>query len=92
MAKGTRFAALAHGAKPTPAPPADADPGQAMLPMAAPQVQRSRVGKRALTVYLPPELVKAVRLLAVESDRTAEDMTAEALNDLLRKHGKHPVL
>lgn len=83
----SRFGKLAHRA--AEAQP-EADAGQAMLPMAAPQVQRSRVGKRALTVYLPPELVKAFRLLAVEEDRTAEDMTAEALNDLLRKYGKHP--
>lgn len=88
MAAEGRFGKLAHQQKPAPAP--QPSPAEPMLPINAPQVQRSRVGKRAMTVYLPAELVKAVRLLAVESDRTAEDMTAEALNDLLRKHGKHP--
>lgn len=84
--KGSRFAALAHN---PPAPEAAA--AEPMLPMAAPAVQRSRIGKRAYTTHLPAELVKAIRLLAVELERTAEDIAAEAFNDLLRKHGRHPV-
>jgi hypothetical protein len=91
MARPT-FAKLATNPKPEPEPqdvgaPVEAEP---MLPLNAPKVQKSRQGKKSLTVYLSADQVKAVRLLAVRNDRTLEDMTREALNDLLRKYGEHP--
>lgn len=95
MARPT-FANLVQHPKPEPQPeaaPTVATPSgeqEPMLPLNAPRVQKSRQGKRSLTAYLPSEQVKAVRLLAVKSDRTLEDMTREALDDLLRKYGEHP--
>lgn len=98
MARPT-FAKLAHQPKPQPTPaaaeqaaPASMEAGedQPMLPMAAPKVQRSRQGKKGLTIYVAAELAKTVRLLSVKSERTLEDMATEAFNDLLRKYGEHP--
>jgi hypothetical protein len=63
---------------------------QPIPPTTAPKVQRSRQGKRALTVYLAPELVRALRLFSVKSERSLEDLSREAFNELLRTYGEHP--
>ena len=63
---------------------------QAISPIYAPKVQKSREGKKGFTVFLAPELARAMRVFAVKNDRTLEDVTTEALNDLLRKYGEHP--
>lgn len=92
MAKRPTFAKLAHSEPaPAPAPAVMAAEVEPMLPINAPTVQRSRRGKRAMTVYIPAELQKALRLFAVANDRTLEDMAIEGMNDLLRKYGEHPV-
>lgn len=92
------FAKLAHQPpkaeppQPTPAPsasPVTAEE-QPMLPMRAPLVQRSRQGKKTIAGYFEPEFAKAIKTLGVELDRTTESLMREALNDLLRKNGKHP--
>ena len=70
---------------------ANDDEDQPSLPIKAPKIQRSRRGKKAMTFYVDPELSKAVRLLAVEHERSLEDLATEALNDFLRKNGRHPV-
>lgn len=95
MARPT-FAKLAQNPKPEPlaaAPTVERIEGgdeEPMLPIHAPKVQKSRQGRKALTAYLPVQQVKAVRMLALRNDRTLEDMTREALDDLLRKYGEHP--
>lgn len=95
MARPT-FAKLAQHPKPEPLAPApnleqiEDGEDQPMLPIHAPKIQKSRQGRKALTAYLPVEQVKAVRMLALRNDRTLEDMTREALDDLLRKYGEHP--
>jgi hypothetical protein len=35
---------------------------------------------------------KALRLLAVDKDTTLNALAVEALNDLLRKHGRRPIV
>lgn len=78
--------------EPEAAPPViEAAEEEPMLPMHAPKLrQKSRQGRRAITAYLAPEQVKAVRILAAREDRTIEDMAREAFADLLRKYGQHP--
>lgn len=91
--KRPTFAKLAHNPAPEPqAAPAAIATAEAepMLPINAPTVQRSRQGKRAMTVYLPAELTRALRVFAAREDRTLEDMAGEAMKDLLRKYGEHP--
>lgn len=95
MARRPSFAALEEpkAATPAPAPVAEveATEEQPMLPMKdAPKVAKVRRGKKLIGGYFPPELQKAVRLLAVEQDSTVEAMLGEAINLLLRHYGKHP--
>jgi hypothetical protein len=37
------------------------------------------------TLYLPPELWKAVKIAAIETDRDATDLVVEALQQYLKK-------
>jgi hypothetical protein len=51
----------------------------------------SRQGKKGLVTYLPPQAAKEVRLLAVESDSSIQELGVEAWNDLLRKYKRKPI-
>jgi hypothetical protein len=59
-----------------------------------------QVGKhpgRGIVTRVNPEGLKALRILAIEQDRTLQSLAIEALNDLLVKYGqagiiKHPLL
>jgi hypothetical protein len=50
----------------------------------------ARVGKKAVSGYFSPGLSQAVHLLAVEQNTSLQALLGEALDDLLRKYGKHP--
>ena len=62
----------------------------AVAPRAAASTTRppSREGQRAVTVYVKPEAHKQLRLLAVDTGASVQDLMTEALNDLFRKHGR----
>jgi antitoxin-like ribbon-helix-helix protein len=52
---------------------------------------------RGIATRVNPEGLKALRILAVEQDRTLQSLAIEVLNDLLVKYGqaglvKHPAL
>lgn len=51
----------------------------------------SRRGKKPLTVYLDPAVIKQLKMIGLESDSTNQDMVIEALNDFFTKHGKPPI-
>jgi hypothetical protein len=51
---------------------------------------KARVGKKALTGYFSPELSLAINMLALEQDQTIQALLGEAVDDLMRKYGKHP--
>ena len=96
MSKRPNLAAALHDA--------GARPAQAQTPAAAlalveapvtpaatsagPARAPSRVGQRAVTLYVKPEAHKQLRLLAVDTGASVQDLMTEALNDLLRKHGR----
>jgi hypothetical protein len=40
------------------------------------------------TLYLPPELWKAVKIAAIESDRDATELVVEALQQYMKKGGR----
>jgi predicted transcriptional regulator len=48
--------------------------------------QPSRAGTVAITAHLPKEVRDRLKILAVRLDRTMNDLIAEALDDLFRKH------
>jgi hypothetical protein len=49
-----------------------------------------REGKKAVVGYFSPALSKGMRLLAVDQDSSIQALLGEAIDDLMRKHGKHP--
>jgi hypothetical protein len=72
-------------ATPAPAAPrAEAAPvgqGRAALPP-------SRQGKKALTGYFDPEVLRQLKVMAAADDTTIQALMSEALNDLFKKYGK----
>lgn len=50
----------------------------------------SRVGLRAVTVYVKPEAHKQLRLMAIEQgdNGSVQELMVEAINDLFRKYGR----
>jgi hypothetical protein len=47
-----------------------------------------RQGKRAAVAWIEPEAVKQLNIMAIEGDRTVQDLMVEAINDLFAKHGR----
>ena len=72
------FTSKAQAAAPAPAPQPEA---QARRPP-------SRRGLKALTVWVDPAVHQQVRMMALEQDRSAEDVLREAVADLFQKHGR----
>ena len=48
----------------------------------------SRRGLKALTVWVDPAVHQQVRMMALEQNRSAEDMLREAVADLFQKYGR----
>lgn len=55
------------------------------LPTALPP---SRQGKKALTGYFNPEVIKQLKVLAATEDTTMQSLMNEAINELFKKYGK----
>jgi hypothetical protein len=51
-------------------------------------VKESRIGKRAVTAWVDPEIFYSLRVIAAERRITQQELLVEALNDCLEKHGK----
>ncbi len=50
----------------------------------------ARVGKKAVSGYFSQELSRALHMLALEEDTSLQALLGEAIDDLLRKYGRHP--
>lgn len=48
---------------------------------------KGREGTAPITVHHPKEVRNQLKILAVKTERTVHDLTAEAFNDLFAKHG-----
>ncbi len=48
----------------------------------------STVGWKGLGVRVPPELSKALRIVAAKNDKTMQDVLVEAIRDVLKKYGE----
>jgi len=47
-----------------------------------------RIGKKSLSVWVKPDLIYALKVVAAERQMKQQDSIIEALNDYLEKHGK----
>jgi hypothetical protein len=52
-------------------------------------VAKARHGKTMVAGYFSPEFARAVKMLAVERGVSVQALMGEALDDVLRKYGKH---
>jgi len=50
----------------------------------------ARVGKKAISGYFSAEMSRGLHLLGLEQAKSLQALMGEALDDLLRKYGKHP--
>lgn len=76
-------AAMRNMEEPTPMAPAAA-------PVSAAQARR-REGTRIVSGHFAIPVHRQLRLLAVQEDRTLQDLLAEAISDLFAKRGIPPV-
>jgi hypothetical protein len=51
------------------------------------KTKKGRAGRQFLAAHILPEAAKQFKLLAVQRDKTTQDMLIEAINDLFAKHG-----
>ena len=65
----------------------------APLPVAPPgrTVQRSRIGKVSIGVWVDPAVRKQLAQLALDTDKDQGDLIAESLNLLFERYGKPPI-
>jgi len=47
-----------------------------------------RKGRKTLTVWVNPNMIYALKIVAAERQMLQQDALIEALNDFLEKHGK----
>ncbi len=86
-AAGAQPVRLVPAAAPPPAPTAPAEPARraSVTPIA-----KARQGKTMVAGYFSPDFARAVKMLAVEQGTSVQALIGEALDELLRRHGKHP--
>jgi hypothetical protein len=51
------------------------------------ETKKGREGRQFIAGHILPEAAKQFKLLAVQQDKTTQDMLVEAINDLFAKHG-----
>lgn len=54
-------------------------------------IPESRLGKKGLTSYFDPAVLKQLKILSAEKETSQQQLLAEALNDLFVKNGKPPI-
>ncbi|PWC26677.1 ribbon-helix-helix domain-containing protein [Teichococcus aestuarii] len=77
--------------KPTSVPPqapAEAAPSAALTGRT---VQRSRIGKVSIGVWVDPAVRKQLAQIALDTDKDQADLIAEGLNLLFERYGKPPI-
>jgi len=61
------------------------------LPMQKSQRPAGRVGKKVISGFFDPKVSKQLARLAIDHDRSQEDLLREALNDLFTKYQLPPI-
>jgi hypothetical protein len=82
-----RFTGLKHAARPSAAP---IEMEQRVAPQPTRPARNAREGKKAVVGYFSPEVSKGLHQLALDRDTSLQALIGEAIDDLMRKHGKHP--
>jgi Antitoxin-like ribbon-helix-helix len=59
-------------------------------PDTLPKRRNPREGKKAVVGYFSPAVSRALHQLALDTDSNIQALLGEAIDDLMRKHGKHP--
>lgn len=54
------------------------------------KARNPREGKKAVVGYFSPAVSRALHQLALDTDSSIQALLGEAIDDLMRKHGKHP--
>src|ERR1035438_9177985 len=87
MKKPDMQAALRNAAAPASrTAPATAPPTAERRTMQPSTRPPSRVGKVAITAWLPPQFMSSFRLIQAQDNRPLQDLAAEAFNELFRKY------
>lgn len=71
-------------------PPAPAEAAPSAGP-AGRNVQRSRIGKVSIGVWVDPAVRKQLAQIALDMDKDQADLIAEGLNLLFERYGKPPI-
>lgn len=86
----SRFAGL----KKVPPAPGSSHPGAVAVETAslepASKPRNPREGKKAVVGYFSPAVSRALHQLALDTDTSIQALLGEAIDDLMRKHSKHP--
>lgn len=80
--------------RPKPAPVVEALPERTpreATPAPVRQVQRSRIGKVSIGVWVDPAVRKQLAQLALDNDSDQSDLIAEGLNLLFERYGRAPI-
>lgn len=84
----SRFAGLKKG---PPGPAAShAGTSEPALSESISKPRNPREGKKAVVGYFSPAVSRALHQLALDTDTSIQALLGEAIDDLMRKHGKHP--
>lgn len=51
------------------------------------ETKAGRDGRQFIAAHVPPEAAKQFKLMAVQQDKTTQDLLIEAINDIFAKHG-----
>ncbi len=82
----SRFAGLKQQQRDVATAAALTEPSQGMPN----RIRKPREGKRLVGGYFSPELSRAMNMLSAEQGISIQALLGEAIDDLMRKHGKHP--
>jgi len=89
MSKKPSLAAALNSLDKKPAlPPQQVEDREAVQPVQKPP---SRNGKKIVAGHFDPEVSRQFKLIGAETDRSLQDMLAEAINDFFQKQGKPPI-
>jgi hypothetical protein len=74
-----------------PSTPPEAKPSEPVSATPSRTVQRSRVGKVSIGVWVDPAVRKQLAQIALDTDQDQSDLLAEGLNLMFERYGKPPI-